>query len=77
LDVLSPRATLSRGERAKWHVGTHQRAAGARREVQAGPAPSGSDVEQQVAWREIELAAELVGLIDGGVAVRSPPGADD
>jgi hypothetical protein len=30
-----------------------------------------------VAWREIELAAELVGLIDSGVAVRSPLGADD
>ena len=77
LDVLSLRATACSGERAQRHVGTDQRTAGARREVQAGPAAPGSHVEQTPAWREIELAAELVGLIDSGVAVRSPHGADD
>jgi hypothetical protein len=71
-----PCTARRRRERAEGHVGSDERAAGTRREVRAGPTSARPDVEYAPTWSEVELTAELVGLVDGGVAVRAPHRAD-
>ena len=52
------------------------RAAGRRRQVEAGPAATGADVEQPVTRTQAEAIGEIVGLGDRRVPVRTPIGAD-
>ena len=58
-------------------VGEDHLAAAGGRQVQAGPAPPGADVEQAIGSRQAQLVGEGVGLGPGGVAVGAPVAADD
>ena len=54
IDVLDSGAAGGDGECVDRHVGADERAAGSAREIEAWPAPSGADVEQAPARRQIE-----------------------
>ena len=58
-------------------VGEHDRASGRCREVQAGPAAAGADVEQQVTAAQVRPMSEVIALGDRRVAVRTPVTAND
>jgi len=76
-EVLGGDAILGDGQSFEREIGEQHRASGRRRQVEAGPAAAGADVEQQVTPTQAEPFGELVGLGDRRVTVRTPVTADD
>jgi len=77
LYALGPCALRGDLESLDRHVGADDRATSRLCEVQAGPAPTGADVEQSTTGAEVEQPTDLVGLLEGRVAIDAPHCADD
>jgi hypothetical protein len=76
-EVLGGDAVSGDGQSFEREIGEQHRAPGRRRQVEAGPAAAGAQVEQEVTPTQAEPFGELVGLGDRRVAVRTPVTADD
>ena len=76
-EVLGADTGRGDGESFERDVGEHDRASCRRRQIQAGPAAAGADIEQQVIAAQMKPIGEVVGLVDRRVAVRTPISADD
>ena len=75
--LLGGDAIFGDGQCFEREVGEQHRASGRRRQVDAGPAAAGAEVEQQLTPLQAEPFGEIVGLSDRGVAVGTPVTADD